>query len=139
MLFAKSLFDHTLKSLLTLYSFVFLKISWWKMYTTQLFRLEGNRMIRMWGQEWLYDFSPSRQWCIEVPLDLSLSVWIFFAVFCFNREFSLNLNTSFLISGLYLFLQVQLPLSLATIKHTHFVLFGWGKLIFIKCKPIKIP
>ena len=138
MLFAKSLFDHTLKSLLTLYSFVFLKISWWKMYTTQLFRLEGNRMIRMWGQEWLYDFSPSHQWCIEVPLE-SQCLNIFCGFLFYSRIFNLNLNTSFLISGLYLFLQVQLPLSLATIKHTHFVLFGWGKLIFIKWKPIKIP
>jgi len=30
------------------------------------------------------------------------------------------------LEGLFLFLQVQLPLSLATIKHIHFALFGWG-------------
>ena len=28
--------------------------------------------------------------------------------------------------GLYLFLQVQLPLSLATIRHLHFLIIGWG-------------
>ncbi len=37
-----------------------------------------------------------------------------------------------LFTGLYLFLQVQLPLSLANIKHKHFLLFGWGKLHQIK-------
>ena len=33
------------------------------------------------------------------------------------------------IPGLYLFLQVQLPLSLATIRHIHFAGFGWGEKI----------
>ena len=36
-----------------------------------------------------------------------------------------------LISGLYLFLQVQFPLSLASIKYKHFLAFGWGKLDLI--------
>ena len=29
-------------------------------------------------------------------------------------------------SGLYLFLQVQYPLSLVSIKYKHFLIFGWG-------------
>jgi hypothetical protein len=37
-----------------------------------------------------------------------------------------------LFTGLYLFLQVQLPLSLANIKHKHFLLFGWGEQIINK-------
>ena len=30
-------------------------------------------------------------------------------------------------AGFYLFLQVQFPLSLASIKYKHFLMFGWGK------------
>ena len=33
-----------------------------------------------------------------------------------------------LLAGLYLFLQVQFPLSLATVKYVHFLLLGWGEL-----------
>ena len=33
--------------------------------------------------------------------------------------------------GLYLFLQVQLPLSLATVRHIHFLLIGWGQYIAV--------
>ena len=32
-------------------------------------------------------------------------------------------------SGFYLFLQVQFPLSLASIKFKHFQVFGWGKFL----------
>ena len=40
-------------------------------------------------------------------------------------------KNSITILGLYLFLQVHIPLSLATIKHKHFAVFGWGKDYFI--------
>ena len=33
---------------------------------------------------------------------------------------------TFLVPGLYLFLQVQYPLSLVSIKYKHFLMFGWG-------------
>ena len=31
------------------------------------------------------------------------------------------------LSGLYLFLQVQFPLSLTSVRYRHFTLIGWGK------------
>ncbi len=43
----------------------------------------------------------------------------------------LKLMLNLPISGVYLFLQVQLPLSLANIKHKHFLLFGWGKAVIL--------
>ena len=39
----------------------------------------------------------------------------------------ISINSNYLSNlGLYLFLQVQLPLSLATVKHLHFLVIGWG-------------
>jgi hypothetical protein len=33
----------------------------------------------------------------------------------------------FFLAGFYLFLQVQFPLSLASIKYKHFLVLGWGE------------
>jgi len=42
------------------------------------------------------------------------------------RYFHLTTFFWMFLEGLYLFLQVQLPLTLASIKHLHFVVIGWG-------------
>jgi len=42
------------------------------------------------------------------------------------RYFHLTTFFWMFLEGLYLFLQVQLPLSLATVKHLHFLVIGWG-------------
>ena len=49
------------------------------------------------------------------------------------------------VPGLYLFLQVQIPLSLAMVRHLHFLVIGWGqytarimKANFFICKTIII-
>jgi len=42
------------------------------------------------------------------------------------RYFHLTTFFWMFLEGLYLFLQVQLPLSLATVKHIHFLIIGWG-------------
>ncbi|XP_023329104.1 diuretic hormone receptor isoform X2 [Eurytemora carolleeae] len=53
-----------------------------------------------------------------------------FILWCLVRNLLsyFHLTTFFwmFLEGLYLFLQVQVPLSLANIKHKHFLLFGWG-------------
>jgi len=42
------------------------------------------------------------------------------------RYFHLTTFFWMFLEGLYLFLQVQLPLSLATVRHMHFLIIGWG-------------
>ena len=72
----------------------------------------------------------------KMSLDVVLSLY-FLIVF---RDFGPFVNETLLllllcprpiiffsISGLYLFLQVQFPLTLAIIRHIHFAVFGWGE------------
>jgi len=86
-----------------------------------------------------------------LTLILSILSWIFVAliqplvqsdhfrpwiqVFCLSqvvlRYFHLTTFFWMFLEGLYLFLQVQFPLSLATIRHRHFILFGWGSPLLV--------
>ena len=63
---------------------------------------------------------------------LTTFFWMFLEGW-FLQSFNSNINNIISINsnylsnlGLYLFLQVQLPLSLATVKHLHFLVIGWG-------------
>jgi len=63
-------------------------------------------------------------WAGLVPPDLAAPLLC--ATFALTYFFHLTSFYWMFLEGLYLFLQVQYPLSLVSIKYKHFLIFGWG-------------
>ena len=63
-------------------------------------------------------------WVLTSFFHLTTFYWMFLEG---NFHIKSNIFTRFSYSGLFLFIQVEYPLSLTFIKYGHFLLFGWGE------------
>ena len=63
-------------------------------------------------------------WVLTSFFHLTTFYWMFLEG---NFHIKSNIFTRFSYSGLFLFIQVEHPLSLTFIKYGHFLLFGWGE------------
>ena len=62
-------------------------------------------------------------WVLTSFFHLTSFYWMFLE----GKLHSSVIHVVFAVPGLYLFLQVQFPLSLTSIKYKHFLIFGWGE------------